>query len=107
MYEIQWAGDFPGGPAVKNPPWNARDAGSIPGRGPKIPHATEQASLSAVAEDPTWRSEDPTQLNKQILKKKKEIQWAVIQNISSDLYVWIVFCQFELGPCSCHHESWS
>ena len=25
--------DFPGGPVVKNPPYNAGDAGSIPGRG--------------------------------------------------------------------------
>ena len=32
-------GDFPGGPVVKNPPSNAGDGGSIPGRGTKIPHA--------------------------------------------------------------------
>ena len=25
--------DFPGGPVFKNPPYNARDVGSIPGRG--------------------------------------------------------------------------
>ena len=31
--------DFPGGPVVKNPPSNAGDVGSIPGRGTKIPHA--------------------------------------------------------------------
>ena len=29
--------DFPGGPMVKNPPSNAGDAGSIPGRGTKTP----------------------------------------------------------------------
>ena len=45
--------DFPGGPAVKNPPWNARDMGSVPGWGSKIPHATEQPSLSATTKDPT------------------------------------------------------
>ena len=28
---------FPGGPVVKNPPSNAGDAGSIPGRGANIP----------------------------------------------------------------------
>ena len=28
MYYIKW-GDFPGGPAVKNPPCNAGDVGSI------------------------------------------------------------------------------
>ena len=33
---------FPGGPMVKNPPCNARDAGWIPGWGIKIPHASEQ-----------------------------------------------------------------
>ena len=31
--------DFPGGPVVKNPPYNAGDVGSIPGQGTKIPHA--------------------------------------------------------------------
>ena len=37
--------DFPGGPVIKNPPSNAGDAGSIPGRGTKIPHAAGQLSL--------------------------------------------------------------
>ena len=37
-------GDFPGGPVVKNSPSNAEDAGSTPGRGTKIQHATEQLS---------------------------------------------------------------
>ena len=36
--------DFPGGPAVKSLPAKARDAGSIPGPGTKIPHAAEQRS---------------------------------------------------------------
>ena len=36
--------DFPGGPVVKNPPSSARDMGSIPGRGTKIPHAIKQLS---------------------------------------------------------------
>ena len=31
--------DFPSGPVVKNLPSNAGDAGLIPGRGTKIPHA--------------------------------------------------------------------
>ena len=31
--------DFPGGLAVKNPPYNAGDAGLNPGQGTKIPHA--------------------------------------------------------------------
>ena len=41
-------GDFPGGPVVKNPPSNADGEGLIPGRGTKIPHATEQLSPLAV-----------------------------------------------------------
>ena len=36
--------DFPGGPVVKNPPYNAEDMGSIPGQGTKIPDAGEQLS---------------------------------------------------------------
>ena len=31
--------DFPGSPVVKTLPSNAEGAGSIPGRGAKIPHA--------------------------------------------------------------------
>ena len=33
---------------VKNPPSNAGDVGSIPGRGTKIPHATGQLSPRAA-----------------------------------------------------------
>ena len=36
---------LPGGPVVQSPPCSARDAGSIPGQGTKIPHAMEQLSL--------------------------------------------------------------
>ena len=36
--------DFPAGPVVKDPPANARDTGSIPGQGTKIPHASGQLS---------------------------------------------------------------
>ena len=34
-------GDFPGCPVVKTLPSNAGDAGLIPGRGAKIPHALQ------------------------------------------------------------------
>ena len=38
-YRLVWkAGDFPGGPVVKNPPSNAGGTGSIPDQGTKIPH---------------------------------------------------------------------
>ena len=39
--------DFPGGTVVKNPPANAGDTGSSPGRG-RFPHATEQLRLCAT-----------------------------------------------------------
>ena len=41
-------GDFPGGPVVKNPPYNAGDTGSIPGQRTKIPHAAGQLSPCAT-----------------------------------------------------------
>ena len=47
---VSW--DFPGGPVLKNPPSNAGDAGSIPGRGIKIPHATGQLSPRASRREP-------------------------------------------------------
>ena len=34
-------GNFPGSPVVKTSPSNAGGAGSIPGRGVKIPHASQ------------------------------------------------------------------
>ena len=40
--------DFPGGPVVKNPPYNAGDAGAIPGQGTKIPHALGQVNPHAT-----------------------------------------------------------
>ena len=40
--------DYPGGPVVKNPPSNAGDAGPIPVRGTKLPHAMGQLSLRAT-----------------------------------------------------------
>ena len=38
---VNMLGDFPGAPVVKTPPSNAEDAGSIPGWGTKIPHASQ------------------------------------------------------------------
>ena len=45
-------GDFPGGLAVKNLPFNAGDKGSISGCGTKIPHALEQLSLPTATNKP-------------------------------------------------------
>ena len=38
-FKINIYKDFPGGPVVKNLPFNARDVELIPGPGTKIPHA--------------------------------------------------------------------
>ena len=43
-----YCGDFPGGPVIKNPPYNAGDAALIPGQGTKIPRATEKLSPPAT-----------------------------------------------------------
>ena len=45
--------DFPGGPVVKNLPYNARGTGSIPGQGTKIPHAMGQLSLRTTTTELT------------------------------------------------------
>ena len=52
MFDMTGLGDFPGGPVVKNPPSNAGDAGSISGRGIKIPHATGKLSPHAATTEP-------------------------------------------------------
>ena len=44
--------DFPGGPVVKIPPFNAGDEGSIPGQGTNIPHAMGQLSPCAATTEP-------------------------------------------------------
>ena len=46
--------DFPGGPVVKNLPYNAGDMGSIPGLGTKIPHSVEQLSWCPTSAEPMW-----------------------------------------------------
>ena len=45
--------DFPGGPVIKNPPYYAGDAGSIPAQGTKIPHAMGQLSPHATTTELT------------------------------------------------------
>ena len=73
---LNYTRDFPGGPVVKNPPANARDAGSIPGRGTKIPHAVGQLSPTTQPEKPliphnqrkpVRHNGDPAKPNKQIM----------------------------------------
>ena len=54
--------DFPGGPVVKNQPSNAGEAGSIPGRGTKIPHAAGQLSPRAATTEPAHPAAHAPQL---------------------------------------------
>ena len=47
---------FPGGPVVKNPPWNEGAVGLIPGWGTKIPRATKPLSLRIATTEPVCSS---------------------------------------------------
>ena len=49
----------PGGPVVKNLPSSARDMGSVPGGGTKIPHAAGKLSQWTANEEPTSHNKDP------------------------------------------------
>ena len=55
------SGVFPDGPVVKNLPSNAGDWHSIPGGGPKIPHASGQLSPSAANREACAAQGDPAQ----------------------------------------------
>lgn len=57
--------DFPGGPMVKNPPYNARDAGLVPDWRTKIPHPAGQLSPQATTgEESVHSKEEPVQPKK-------------------------------------------
>ena len=66
--------DFPGGPVVKNPPSNAGDAGTIPGRGTKIPHAMRQLSLHAATTEPVRSGARMPQLERSPRTAKKSLR---------------------------------
>ena len=51
---LKW--DFPGAPVVKSPPCNAKDRGSIPDQGTKIPQATRQLDSCAAATETAGHS---------------------------------------------------
>ena len=59
---------FPGGPVVKNLPYNAWDAGSIPGLG--RPHMPEQLNLSTPTRESMCHNEraHTTQLRSHVLR---------------------------------------
>ena len=72
-------GDFPGGPAVKNPSANVRDEGSIPGQGTKIPHASGQLSPFTAAGESLYTA-TKIQHNQQLKINKKLILKNVLKN---------------------------
>ena len=51
-YNTKMAGDFPGGPVVKNPPCNAGDVGSIPVGGTEISRDAQQKSSHTTTREP-------------------------------------------------------
>lgn len=52
--------DSSGGPVVRNPPCNTRDADPTPGRGTEIPHAEEQLKPRISTTEPLCSAtEDP------------------------------------------------
>ena len=67
--------DSPGGPLVKNLPCNARDAGSIPGRGTKISHAVEQLNRHATAREPVHHNKGSrmTQQRSHVLQLRPDV----------------------------------
>ena len=65
--------DFPGDPVVKNMPCKMGGAGSIPGQGTNVPHATEQLSPRTSADKLGLQVERPrTTVKIQHGKKKKK-----------------------------------
>ena len=62
VFKIGINGDFPGGPVVKNPPYNAGDVASIPGRRTRIPHVVGQLSPCATTTELTRSGTGATQL---------------------------------------------
>ena len=62
---------FPDGPVVKALPLTIRDAGSIPGRGTKIPHAAGQLSPYATTrESPRVPTAEPASSRAQMPREK-------------------------------------
>ena len=67
-------GDFPGSPVVTTLPSNAAGTGSIPGRGAKIPHASQPKNQN-IEQDQccnTFNKDFKNGPHKKIFKKKKK-----------------------------------
>ena len=64
-------GDFPGGPVIETSPPNAAAAGSIPGQGPKIPHASQPKNQNIKTKSIATNSINKKQKMVHVKKKKK------------------------------------
>ena len=80
---LQALRDFPGGSMVKNPPSSAGHAGSIPGWGPKIPHATGQLSLHDTAIELACSGACMLQLDRSLHAARKDSTCQPIQRNKS------------------------
>ena len=68
--------DLSGGPVVKNPPSNAGDLGSIPGRGTKIPHAAGQLSPCNATTEPAHSEAHAPQIERSPCATTKSLRAA-------------------------------
>ena len=66
--------DFPGGPVVKTSPSNAGGAGSIPGRGAKIPHASQPKNQNIKQKQYCNRFNKDFKSGPHLKKKKKRME---------------------------------
>ena len=72
IYVKLYKKDFHSGPVVKNPPSHAGDAGLIPGRGTKIPHAAGQLSPCTATTEPTRSGACAPQLERSPCTARKD-----------------------------------
>ena len=82
--------EFPHGPVVKNLPSNGGDAGSIPGQGPKIPHAMRQLSPLAPRLQTRTPQERPSTVKKKKKKNPEKKAWVLGTGVS--LYYFSLKC---------------
>ena len=72
---------------VKNPPSNAREAGSIPGQGPKAPHAVGQLSPCTATREACALQRRPS------AAKKNSFSFPFyVDHLPATQCSWITFC---------------
>ena len=71
-------GDFPGGPVVKTPHFQCRDAGglgSIPVQGTKIPHAAQSQGRGKKMKKVDHLQKEPDTITKRDIAVQQECTW--------------------------------